>query len=231
MQAMAAGGRFGGRNLRHEASKQARHESKRARKLQAKAERLQERIARRLECMLAAEQRLPRLERLSSALGLSPFEKNVVVAMIGQAIAPRSIGLMGGGGGGHSPSKTMQVEVLLRAFSSSLQQQIRHRSYFYKTAVLVREGILVLHGDELGADLTQTLAEIDRRMLDFVVGLDTEARRAHTHTTHTPPTHTHPAHHHPHTHPSTTTTIAPTHPPLHSPHHPHPAPRSAVLRA
>ena len=38
----------------------------------------------------------------------------------------------------------------------------------------VREGILVLHGDELGADLTQTLAEVDRRMLDFVVGLDTE---------------------------------------------------------
>jgi hypothetical protein len=43
-----------------------------------------------------------------------------------------------------------------------------------RSAVLVREGILVLHGDELGADLTQTLAEIDRRMLDFVVGLDTE---------------------------------------------------------
>ena len=38
----------------------------------------------------------------------------------------------------------------------------------------MREGILVLHGDELGADLTQTLAEVDRRMLDFVVGLDTE---------------------------------------------------------
>ena len=58
-----------------------------------------------------------------------------------------------------------QVEVLLRAFSHSLQQQIEHRKHFYKSAVLVREGILVLHGDELGADLTQTLAEIDRRMV------------------------------------------------------------------
>ena len=28
--------------------------------------------------------------------------------------------------------------------------------------------------DERGAELAQTLAEIDRRMLDFVVGLDTE---------------------------------------------------------
>ena len=122
--------------------------------------------------------RLPRLERLSTALGLCGFEKNVVVSMIGQAIAPRSIGLMGGGrmdGPGASPYKTMQVEVLLRSFSHSLQQQIEQRKHFYKSAVLVREGILVLHGDELGADLTQTLAEIDRRMLDFVVGLDTES--------------------------------------------------------
>ena len=96
----------------------------------------------------------------------------------------------------------LQVEVLLRSFSASLQQQIKHRRHFYKSAVLVRkriryllsrlhgcymtitwrlqvrEGILVLHGDELGADLTQTLAEIDRRMLDFVVGLDTECARS-----------------------------------------------------
>ena len=168
-----------GRNMRNEASKQARHEAKRARKLQAKVDRLSERISNRLGQMTEASQRLPRLERLASALGLCEFEKNVIVAMIGQAIAPRSIGLMGGGGpggygGSQSPSKTMQVEVLLRAFSHSLQQQIEHRKYFYKSAVLVREGILVLHGDDLGADLTQTLAEVDRRMLDFVVGLDTE---------------------------------------------------------
>ena len=75
-----------------------------------------------------------------AALGLVDFEKNVVVAMIGQAIAPRSIGIMGGGGGGGGPSKTMQVEVLLRAFSHTLQQQIRNRRFFYKSAVLVREG-------------------------------------------------------------------------------------------
>ena len=46
MEAMSRG-RFG-RNMRHEASKQARHDSKRARKLQARAEKLQERISRRL---------------------------------------------------------------------------------------------------------------------------------------------------------------------------------------
>ena len=108
MEAMARG-RFG-RNLRHEASKQARHEGKRARKLDAKAERLAARIDRRLATMAEASARLPRLERLSAALGLVDFEKNVVVAMIGQAIAPRSIGIMGGGGGGGGPSKTMQVE-------------------------------------------------------------------------------------------------------------------------
>ena len=102
-----------------------------ARKLQARADRLSERIQTRLAQMADASMRLPRLERLASALGLCDFEKNVVVSMIGQAIAPRSIGLMGGRmDGGGTPSKTMQVEVLLRAFSHSLQQQIEHRKHF-----------------------------------------------------------------------------------------------------
>jgi hypothetical protein len=80
MEAMARG-RFG-RNMRHEASKQARHEKKRARKLEARAERLEERIGKRLQAMgeaaegeqqqqgsgsSAAVKQLPRLERLSQA--------------------------------------------------------------------------------------------------------------------------------------------------------------------
>ena len=78
-------GRFG-RNMRHEHSKQARHDIKRARKLQARADRLNERINGRLNQMADANLRLPRLERLATALGLSDFEKNVVVAMIGQVL-------------------------------------------------------------------------------------------------------------------------------------------------
>ena len=121
--------------------------------------------------------RLPRLERLGAALGLCDFEKNVVISMIGQAIAPRSIGLMGGRMAAQEAARPQR-----RCRSRSCYAPSRTRSssrsstgsFFYKSAVLVREGILVLHGDELGADLTQTLAEIDRRMLDFVVGLDTE---------------------------------------------------------
>ena len=55
MEAMARG-RFG-RNFKHEASKQARHESKRARRLQAKAERLSSRIGRREPCASNCSQR------------------------------------------------------------------------------------------------------------------------------------------------------------------------------
>ena len=43
-------------------------------------------ILGQLQSMAEASARLPRLERLSAALGLVDFEKNVVVAMIGQAI-------------------------------------------------------------------------------------------------------------------------------------------------
>ena len=63
---------------------------------------------------------------------------------------------------------------LLRLFCISLQDQIKHRTYFYKSATLVQEGMLVVNNSGLTGDPTSAKVEIDRRMLDFCVGLDTE---------------------------------------------------------
>jgi len=46
------------------------------------------------------------------------------------------------------------------------------RPYFYKAGTLVREGIIRL--SEKWGDLMNVRVELDRRMLDFIVGLDTE---------------------------------------------------------
>ena len=63
---------------------------------------------------------------------------------------------------------------LLRLFCTSLQDQIKHRTYFYKSATLVQEGMLVVNNAGLTGDPASAKVEIDRRMLDFCVGLDTE---------------------------------------------------------
>ena len=63
---------------------------------------------------------------------------------------------------------------LLRLFCTTLQDQIKHRTYFYKSGTLVQEGMLVVNNAGLTGDPTSAKVEIDRRMLDFCVGLDTE---------------------------------------------------------
>jgi len=123
----------------------------------------------------------PRLERLVLALALSDFEKSILVSMIGAVITPTTMsfsifrggGLYGSGGSGQG-SNRCNVNDLLNSFSSSLEKQISNRRYFYKSATLVKEGVLNLQGSDFMSDLTDCSLEIDRRMLDFVVGLDTE---------------------------------------------------------
>jgi SpoVK/Ycf46/Vps4 family AAA+-type ATPase len=66
------------------------------------------------------------------------------------------------------------VSTLLQSYCCSLEDQMSSRKYFYKNSKLVQEGILNLLGLDFMSDLTDCEVEIDRRMLDFVVGLDTE---------------------------------------------------------
>lgn len=68
----------------------------------------------------------------------------------------------------------VQVGELLRIFCADLEEQINHRKYFYKSATLVHEGMIVVNNSGLTGDPTSATVEIDRRMLDFCVGLDTE---------------------------------------------------------
>ena len=50
-----------------------------------------------------------------------------------------------------------------------------HRRYFYKNGRLVREGLIRVSERRIGhGDLNDCLVEVDRRMLDYLVGLDTE---------------------------------------------------------
>ena len=56
-------------------------------------------------------------------------------------------GMFGGGG-------VFTVGELLRLFCSSLQEQIKHRVYFYKMATLVREGMIIVHNSGLNGDPT-----------------------------------------------------------------------------
>ena len=68
------------------------------------------------------------------------------------------------------------VQALLSSFCCSLRDELSKRKHFYRSATLLKEGILHFVNDMqlLGGDLTNMHVEMDRRLLDYVCGLDTE---------------------------------------------------------
>ena len=56
------------------------------------------------------------------------------------------------GGYGNNKDTKFTVGEVLRLFCTSLKDQIKHRVYFYKTATLVREGMIIVHNAGLTGD-------------------------------------------------------------------------------
>ena len=59
-----------------------------------------------------------------------------------------------GMGMGFGAQASFSVGELLRLFCTNLQEQIKHRMFFYKSATMVREGMIVVHNSGLTGDPT-----------------------------------------------------------------------------
>eukprot|EP00941_MAST-03F_sp_MAST-3F-sp1_P002859 g2859.t1 len=122
---------------------------------------------------------LPRLEQLSKKLNLCEFEKNVVVLIIGHTISPiiRALFVKGNEGQEFYEEPLLTVKRVLQTFCSSFSQQVRARVHFYKSAATIRSGLIQLQR-ERNEDLVEAVLCLDRRLLDWIVGLDTEISEA-----------------------------------------------------
>ena len=72
---------------------------------------------------------------------LCSFEKNVLLTLIGAVLQPTKLNMKG-----------TQVGDLLQLMCTNLEDQIQHRKYFYKSATLVREGMVVVHNSGISGD-------------------------------------------------------------------------------
>lgn len=140
------------------------------RELRAKERMLKAKCQKRLE-MTRQTDWLPRLERLALACKLDEFEKVVLLTLVGgvisQDISSLNYDFMTG-----QRNSGFTVGGLLQLFCKGFQEEIKARPYFYTAGTLVKEGIIQL--SERWGDLMGVKIELDRRMLDFIVGLDTE---------------------------------------------------------
>ncbi|KAL4109813.1 hypothetical protein PRIC1_001508 [Phytophthora ramorum] len=149
------------------------------RELKAKQRVHSRRTQHRLSLTRQAGHPLPRLEELAAKFKLNRFEQNVIVMLIGKTISPVIKNLIDGVD--TSPVQRMDESVIinqiLSIFCDTFQEQVAHRVFFYKSSRLLTRGLVKLHRGRwhsTAGDLVDQRVELDRRVLDWVVGLDTE---------------------------------------------------------
>ncbi|ETV84493.1 hypothetical protein, variant [Aphanomyces astaci] len=149
------------------------------RELKAK-QRVQDRkVMNRLSLTRAGEIPLPRLEEMATKFKLNTFEQNVIVMLIGKTISPVLKNLLEGvdTSAVQRMDESITVNQILSVFCDTFQEQVAHRVFFYKSARLLQRGLVKLNRGRWhssGGDLVDQRVELDRRVLDWVVGLDTE---------------------------------------------------------
>ncbi|KAJ3443664.1 atpase [Anaeramoeba flamelloides] len=140
---------------------------------------------------------IPRIERLKNKMNLSKFEINLIIFLVGAQIYDNLLhynvyvfednlkmngialdkkikiwkerdnkikrGLV---------KRAVSVSSILDCFCSNFKEKIETRKYFYKSAPLIRDGIIKFWGVNSNSDLQNCYVSIETRILDFVVGLD-----------------------------------------------------------
>ncbi|CAL1132542.1 unnamed protein product [Cladocopium goreaui] len=146
------------------------------------------RIHHRLKLTKEAGLEVPRLEVLLQKTKLDDFEKSVaaclelpphrltmfVVMLVGNTLSPKIQATLNVGERRFCVNVPLQVRVILETFCRDFKEEVQKRVYFYKSSRLASSGIIRIGAGARSGDLTGHTVHIDRRILDFVVGLDTE---------------------------------------------------------
>ena len=116
----------------------------------------------------------PRLELLVEQLKLDEFEKFVLVYLAGSMISPIFKSCVQQDDS--FSSKRTTVGDLLVAYFDSFAEQVSGRTYFYRSSKLSRKGLIKNVSTYIAPlDLTDQELQLDRRVLDCIVGLDKES--------------------------------------------------------
>ena len=116
---------------------------------------------------------------MAHRLGLDSFEKKIILLLIGKTVSPVVKTLMDtlDSGVTRPNDDSITVGQALAILCQDFTQQIAHRKYFYISGKLVSNGIISLSKSRWhqgSGDLTDNRVILDRRVLDWTVGLDTE---------------------------------------------------------
>lgn len=151
---------------------------KRKEQLKRSLKKLREKIQMKLSATRREMVYTPlRLEQLCQALELGKFEKYCILTMVANVIMPGTHGPDTMPHGMVDPRNKSAVTVgyLIHLLCETLEEKMKSRRFFYKSSPMIQEGILTISQLDFMTDLSGCKVELDRRMFDFIVGLDTES--------------------------------------------------------
>jgi SpoVK/Ycf46/Vps4 family AAA+-type ATPase len=122
----------------------------------------------------------PKAEALAERLGLTDTERRILLMLVGNVvshdilIAVNGRYVMRGDG-----QREFTVGYLLFVLLSTLDERVASRRCFYQTSPLVKHGLVTVSSPATGrnvfnTDLADYLVDVDRRIVDHLMGLDTE---------------------------------------------------------
>lgn len=136
-------------------------------------------IASRMAAAEKAGPWLPRVEVMARRLGMTPFEKDVLLLMVGNVVSHDVLIAINGrdtlrGGG----ARNINVGFVLLVLTRNLANCMDARKAFSKSGVLISTGlvacqIMISGRSKWNTDLMDYTLDVDRKVVDFVVGLDT----------------------------------------------------------
>eukprot|EP01035_Chromulina_nebulosa_P017063 gene17063-22575_t len=149
------------------------------RELQAKIKVQEMKISRRVSISKSIGIDIPRLETLSERLGLDILDKKIILLLIGKTVSPVVRTLMEtlDSSASNRIDEGVTVGQALSILCQDFNLQIANRKYFYKSSKLMSNAIISLSRSrwhEGKGDLTDQRISLDRRVLDWAVGLDSE---------------------------------------------------------
>ncbi|GET86381.1 aaa family ATPase, putative [Leishmania tarentolae] len=133
----------------------------------------------RLHATLAAQTFTPRIEQLARRLQLTEMEKQIMLFMVGNVVSHDMLVAVNGRYVMRDGQRLITVGYMLFVLCESLEERVVARRAFYQSSPLVSHGVLSLTLDTVGrscfnTDLMDYLVDIDRKIVDDVMGITAE---------------------------------------------------------
>ena len=132
-------------------------------------------ISARMDATKAAGPWLPRVEIVSEKLGLTQFEKQILLLLVGAVVSHDILVAINGRYVMRDGQKELTVGYILFVLCESLEERVSCRSCFYRTSPLIANGIIGVSNPSalrngFNTDLMDYFVDIDRSIVDYLMG-------------------------------------------------------------